>query len=99
MIREDRITKIAEIEKGDSKTTKKLTYKTDRAKPYGVYEVPLNAIIFNSLNGRIGSFRNAYEKQYGRGTLDAENPNHEQIIIDTIWNQRKTDTSPIIEKT
>lgn len=91
MLREDRIAKIAEIEKGDSKTTKKLTYKTDRAKPYGVYEVPLNAIIFNSLNGRIGSFRNAYEKQYGRGTLDAENPDHEQIIIDTIWNQRKTD--------
>ena len=36
-----------------------------------VFEVPLN-VIFNSLNGRIGSFRNAYEKQYGKRTLDTE---------------------------
>tara|TARA_Y100000768_G_C23953059_1_gene671252 strand:- start:285 stop:1586 length:1302 start_codon:yes stop_codon:yes gene_type:complete len=103
MLQTDRIKIIDEI-KGKPelrKSTKKLSYKTDRAKSYDVFEIPLDAIIFNSLNGRIGSFRNAYEKQFGKDTLNAELPEHEAKIIDAIWNQRKNDnenTKKSIEK-
>jgi len=85
MRHDDRVKKIKELKKLPSISNKRLNYKSSRSKDFPVYEIPIDSIIFNSKNGRIGSFRIGFEKQYSPEKLDAENPEHEKKIMGSIW--------------
>ena len=86
----DRIKKIKELKASPSVSNKRLNYKSSRSKDFPVYEIPIDSVIFNSKNGRIGSFRIGFEKQYSPEKLDAENPEHEKKIMDSIWESDST---------
>lgn len=66
---------------------KQLVYKETKASPYDVYEIPVEYLIFNQFNGRIGTFVKQHEKLYG--PIDASTPEGEGLIIDFLWESKE----------
>ena len=88
MEKELRIQKLKEIE-----TTQK-PYMTGIRIMYGgipksfnAYKIPLDCLIYNKYNGRIGSKVKSYEKQFH--TLDSENPEHVVKIEKFLWESKE----------
>lgn len=48
------------------------------------YKIPLEFLIYNPYNGRIGSRVKTYEQEHGK--LNPEDPAHAEIIEDFLWN-------------
>ena len=77
---------------------KEITYKGSRKK-LEVYEIPVEYLMFNRYNGRIGTYVKTHEKQHG--PIDASSIKGENIIIDFLWNskeQRNIETMRDIEE-
>lgn len=56
-------------------------------KPFEVYEIPMEALIYNQYNGRIGSVVKSYEKQ--SHTLDPEQDSDVVMIEKFLWDSKK----------
>lgn len=67
--------------------TKLLVYKGTKANPHPVYEIPVECLIFNQYNGRIGTFVKQYEKLHG--PINAATSEGEDRIIDFLWESKK----------
>ena len=64
----------------------RIKYKGEM-REFNAYRVPLEYLIYNKYNGRIGSSVKSFEKQqYG---IDAENPEHQKIIEQYLWDSKK----------
>jgi len=59
-------------------------YYKSKNNQFPVYEIPLEFVVFNQFNGRIGSYIKTYEKE--NETLNASNPDDERKIIDFLWS-------------
>lgn len=66
---------------------KQLVYKETRARSYEVYEIPVEYLIFNQYNGRIGTFVKQHEKLYG--PINASTADGEDLIIDFLWKSKE----------
>ena len=84
-----RAEKIKELEKNTEPcSSKEMIYKSTKARSMPVYEIPVDYLIFNQHNGRIGTFVKTYEKQHG--PIDASTPEGEKEIIKFLWNSKKS---------
>lgn len=81
-LREERLD---ELKKKNSYSYKEMTYK-NKTQRLEVYEIPVEYLVFNQYNGRIGTFVKTYEKQYG--PIDSSTPEGEKIIVDFLWNSK-----------
>jgi hypothetical protein len=63
-----------------------IVYKGER-KEFNAYKIPLDLLIYNRYNGRIGSNVKAYENQYRE--LDAENEEDAKKIEDFLWKSKE----------
>jgi hypothetical protein len=87
MNKELRMQKIEEIIKRDkSKSSKRITYGTE-TKEMKSYDIPVECLIFNQYNGRIGTFVKTHEKQ--NGIIDATTDKGEKLIVDFLWKSKK----------
>lgn len=64
-----------------------LTYNGER-KEFNAYAIPLENLVYNPYNGRIGSVVKSYERQHH--TLDPENPEDVKIIEEFLWKSKET---------
>lgn len=55
---------------------------------FNVYQIPLDYLVYNPYNGRVGSVVKSYEKQ--SHTLDPENPDDAKIIEDFLWQSKES---------
>lgn len=78
--------KLNELKTGEPYAHKEMTYK-NRTEKLPVYEIPVEYLVFNQYNGRIGTFVKTYEKQYG--PIDPFTRDGERIIIDFLWKSKK----------
>ena len=85
-LREEKIKEL--ISNNQPCSSKEMIYKSTKAKSMPVYEIPVEYLIFNQYNGRIGTFIKTYEKQHG--PIDASTKEGEKIIIDFLWNSKKS---------
>lgn len=81
--------------------SKLLVYKGTKAVSLDVYEIPVDYLIFNQYNGRIGTFVKQHEKLHG--PIDATTPEGEKYIREFLWNSKvnrnKATEKDIKEKT
>jgi hypothetical protein len=83
----DRISKIQSIvDTNNSVGSKRIMYKND-TKDLKAYAIPVEALIFNQYNGRIGTWVKTYEKLNGT-TIDASTEEGENTIIDFLWKSK-----------
>ena len=78
----------------------KIMYHGERT-PFEAYNIPLDLLVYNPYNGRIGSVVKSYEKQNHR-TIDNENPEDILLIEKFLWDSKpeankKTRDSLLIE--
>lgn len=67
-------------------TEMEVLYKGDRTK-FPVYQIDLDWLVYNKYNGRIASMVKSHESQ--SGPLNAEDPDHKQIIERFLWNSKE----------
>lgn len=82
-LREERLNK---LKTGDPYAHKEMTYRNSTVK-LAVFEIPVECLIFNKYNGRIGTFVKTHEKQYG--PIDSSTSEGEKIIVDFLWESKK----------
>lgn len=58
-----------------------------KPRTFDAYEIPLDYLIYNKLNGRIGSVVKSFERQ--NHTLDPEDENDVQIIEKFLWKSKE----------
>jgi len=81
-----RIQKLSEINRTHPYMTGiRIRYK-GISTPYNAFLIPLEFLIYNKYNGRIGSLVKSYEIQ--NHTLDAENPEDSASIEEFLWNSK-----------
>ncbi|WP_406660239.1 hypothetical protein V7O66_10325 [Methanolobus sp. ZRKC3] len=82
-----RIEKLNEIKKQTPYMTGiRIRYKGE-IKEFDAYKIPLEYLIYNKYNGRIGSSVKSYEKQYHE--IDPEDSDHKKIIEKFLWDSKK----------
>ena len=83
-----RTQKIEEVTNNPSNVSgsKTITYKGE-TKEKKAYKIPVEWLIFNQRNGRIGTFVKTYKKQYG--PIDATTPEGEKLIVDFLWKSKE----------
>jgi len=85
MTQKERTDKIKKISNNDSlKIASKEIYFRNELKPYSVYQIPLNCLVYNKYNGRINSRVRTHEKI--RKKIDPETPEGKKIIEDYIYS-------------
>ncbi len=82
-LREERLNK---LKTGKPYAYKEMTYKSSTVK-LAVFEIPVEYLVFNQYNGRIGTFVKTHEKQYG--PIDSSTPEGEKVIVDFLWDSKK----------
>jgi hypothetical protein len=85
-LRIQKIQEIANIESNKS-GSKNITYKDDTLEMQA-YKIPVEYLVFNQYNGRIGTFVKTYEKQYQ--TIDATTDEGEKLIVDFLWRSKES---------
>lgn len=78
---------LKEIQKGKPFATGYQLLYRGILQPFEVWEIPLDALIYNQYNGRIGSVVKSYEKQ--SHTLNPELPQDVKIIETFLWESKK----------
>ena len=58
-------------------------------RPFDVYKIPLENLIYNKYNGRIGTLVKTWEAQPQNEELDPENIEHVKIIEKFLWDSKK----------
>lgn len=83
-----RIKKLQEIIASDTPymTGIRIRYKGDIEK-YDAYKIPLEYLIYNKYNGRIGTLVKSFEKQ--KYSLNPEEPKDKKIIENFLWQSKK----------
>ncbi len=84
--KEARVHKIQEIINKDSKSSKRISYEKE-TKEMPSYNIPVEYLIFNQYNGRIGTFVKTYEKQVSK--IDASTEEGENLIVDFLWKSKE----------
>jgi len=84
-LRTQKIQELIERKKDNPYSSKELYYMK-KVQKMPVYEIPVDLLIFNQYNGRIGTFVKTYEKQYG--PIDASTKEGEKLIVDFLWNSK-----------
>jgi len=84
-LRTQKIQELVDRKKADPYSSKELKYM-GKVRKLPVYEIPVDLLIFNQYNGRIGTFVKTYEKQHG--TIDATTKEGEALIVDFLWNSK-----------
>jgi hypothetical protein len=83
-----RIQKIGEIiNTSQAKSSKRIIYKKNPEEVKS-YDIPVECLVFNKYNGRIGTFVKTHEKQYG--PIDATTDEGEKLIVDFLWKSKET---------
>ena len=86
----DKKLRIAELKKirkaGNTCGTKDIYYKDENQK-MDVFDIPLNCLIFNQLNGRIATFVKTYAKEHG--SINAETKQGNELIAEFLWESKK----------
>lgn len=82
-----RIKKIQEVIKKNPKSSKRITYGTE-TKEMKSYDIPVECLIFNQYNGRIGTFVKTHEKQYE--SIDSSTDEGEKLIFDFLWKSKES---------
>ena len=79
--------------------SKRMTYKGDNV-TMDAYDIPVEYLIFNKYNGRIGTFVKTHEKQHSH--IDATTLEGEKLVLQFLWkskeNRNKTTLKDIREK-
>jgi hypothetical protein len=78
--------KLKELTENEPYATKDMTYKNSTEK-LAVYQIPVDYLVFNQYNGRIGTYVKTYEKQYV--SIDPSTKEGEKIIVDFLWKSKK----------
>ncbi len=83
LIREQKLQEI--ISGSNTDGSKMLSYKDDNAM-MPAYKIPVEFLMFNQYNGRIGTYIKTYEKQYGE--IDAGTKEGEAVVLDFLWKSK-----------
>lgn len=84
-----RIEKLEEIkQKHSPQGSKRIPYKTRKAMDMDAFEIPLECLIFNKYNARIGTFVKTYEKQHG--PINPETDDGKKLIADFLWRSKES---------
>lgn len=88
MKKELRIKKLAEIKEQETPymTGIRIRYQGE-IRSFDAYKIPLEYLIYNKYNGRLGSLVKSYEKQ--RHALNAENPQDAELIERFLWESKE----------
>lgn len=92
-----RIQKLAEIKENEEnkyQTGIRIRYKGE-VKIFDVHKIPLEYLVYNKYNGRIGTLVKSYEKQ--NHAIDPEKIEHKKIIEEFLW-ESKPDRNKITMK-
>ena len=83
-----RIEKLKEIQKDQSPymTGIRISYKGE-VREFNAFKIPLEFLIYNKHNGRIGSRVKSFEKQYHE--LNPEDSDHKKMIEQFLWDSKK----------
>ena len=89
----DQQTRLKKLEaiKGNDKPVQtgiKISWKGE-TRPFNVYKIPLDNLIYNKYNGRIGTVVKSWEAQPQNQELNPENSVHIEIIEKFLWNSKK----------
>jgi len=84
MTPEKRLEALEQYTKTHEPITHAPLYYKSKNNTFPVYEIPLELVVFNQFNGRIGSYVKTYERE--NEPLNASNPDDEKKIIDFLWN-------------
>lgn len=95
MISEERKHQIKEIQSKDPFATGHQLLYRGVLKPFEVYEIPLDILIYNQYNGRIGSVVKSFEKQ--NHTLNPEMPEDVALIEQFLWNSKEKSNAKTLE--
>ena len=87
MEKNERIKRIKDLRKNDPIGSKDILYKGHR-RPFDVYEIDLDCLIYNRFNGRIATHVKSYEKATGCD-LDATKAEDIKKIEGFLWNSNK----------
>lgn len=82
-----RIEKLQKIKTGNSSIGKTIRYKNE-TRDMPAHSIPIEYLIFNQYNARIGTHVKTYEKE--NGPLDATTPEGESIISKFLWDSKKS---------
>lgn len=95
MTAEDRKQVLKEIQEQPAFATGHQLLYRGQLKPFNVYEIPLDALIYNQYNGRIGSAVKSYEKQ--NHTLNPEDPQDIELIENFLWKSKESSNAKTLE--
>ena len=56
-------------------------------KPFEVWQIPIEALVYNPFNGRIGSVVKSFQKK--DHALDPENPKDAEVIEKFLWESKE----------
>jgi hypothetical protein len=71
------------IDEGNIAGSKRISYKNENTLR-DAYEIPVEALIFNQYNGRIGTYVQTYERLHGE-EIDATTEDGEDLIVKFLW--------------
>lgn len=87
MQQEERDSILKQVQKGKPFATGYQLLYRGVLKPFDVWEIPMDALIYNQYNGRIGSIVKSYEKQ--SHTLNPEDENDSKLIEKFLWESKE----------
>ena len=84
---ETRIKRLEEVKNTNPvQTGNKISWQGE-TRPFDVFKIPLENLIYNKYNGRIGTLVKTWEAQ--NEELDPENIEHVKIIEKFLWDSKK----------
>lgn len=87
MLQQERKETLKKLQEGTPFATGYQILYRGTLQPFPVWEIPMNALIYNQYNGRIGSLVKSYEKQ--SHTLNPEKEEDVRIIEHFLWESKK----------
>ena len=88
--RDTRISKLQAVKTGTPvQTGIKISWQGE-TKPFDVYKIPIEILVYNKLNGRIGTLVATWEAQPQNQNLNIENPDHVEVIEKFLWDSKPT---------
>lgn len=86
MLRQERIELLKSVQKKTAYANGYPLLYRGILQPFQVWEIPMEALIYNQYNGRIGSVVKSYEKQ--SHTLNPEDENDAALIEKFLWDSK-----------
>ena len=86
MLRKDRKEELKRVQENKPFATGYQILYRGHLQPFDVWEIPIDALIYNQYNGRIGSVVKSYEKQ--SHTLNPEDSSDAALIENFLWDSK-----------